>query len=99
MENELFIQGEIVGHPICIFVDMKDGETKIGWVYPIKTTQIIDYKTQEVVIWITSIYDLRKWNILCLGEKVKLSVIKTQQSNYSPDGKTIKCNIVSRERR
>ena len=100
MKVETFIQGEIVEHPICIFADTKDtNDIKIGWVYPIKTTQIIDYQPQESIVWITSVYDFKKWNILNKGDVVKLSVLKTQHSNYSPDGKSLKCNIESRERK
>jgi len=97
--NELFLYGEIIDHPICTFTEIRDDGVIIGFVYPIKTTQLVDYEIKEVVTWINSVYDLKKWNILYKGDRVKLSVLKKINSNYNPDGKALKCNIASRERK
>ena len=95
---ETFIFGEIVGHPICTFTEVREQSVLIGLVYPVKTTQLIDYEIQEVVTWICSVYDLKKFNILHKGDRVKLSVLQSQNSTYSPDGKALKCNVVSKDK-
>jgi len=99
MEKEFFITGEISEHPICIYCDTKDQNITIGWVYPIKTTQVINYEVKEETIWITSFYDLKKWDILKKGETLVLSTLKKQNSNYSPTGVSLKCNVVSRQKK
>lgn len=94
--QERIIHGEIVNNPICMFSTLHEGGTTMGWVYKIKTSQFIEYDIKDVEIWITSVYDITKWNIIKKGEKVSLSVIQKQNSKFSEDGVCLKCNIVSR---
>lgn len=98
MEKEYFITGEITGHPIITFKDIDDKSIMLGFVYPIKTTLIVDYEVKVVEIWICSVYDLMKWDIIRKGDKLNLSVLKKQNSSFSPDGCVLKCNIVSRHK-
>ena len=95
-ETEVFIYGEITTHPICSFSNIHQDLGQMGWVYKIKTQQFIGYEYQDVEINIVTIYDMRKWDILRKGQKVKLSVLKKQESKFTDDGFALKCNVVNR---
>lgn len=97
IENqEKIIYGEIVSNPICTFSTLHEKGAIMGWVYKIKTIQFIDYDMKDVELWVFSAYNMTKWDILKKGEKLKLSIIQKQNSNFSEDGVALKCNIVSR---
>lgn len=93
------ITGEIIDHPVAIFTKIDETKCMMGFVYPIETTTIINYEIKEVQLWITSVYDLRKWDIIKKGDKLTLSILKKQTSQYAPDGVSLKCNIVSRQKK
>jgi hypothetical protein len=95
-QEERIIHGEILNNPICSFSSLHEGGTSMGWVYKIKTSQFVDYDIKDVEIWISSVYDITKWNIIKKGEKVSLSVIQKQNSKFAEEGVALKCNIVSR---
>lgn len=97
-KKEFIISGEIVSHPITIFSKLHEGEFTMGFTYKVRYTQIVNYEIKEVELWITSVYDLRTWDVIKMGDKVELSVLKKQKSTYSDTGFSLKCNIVSRKR-
>jgi hypothetical protein len=94
--NEMMIMGEIVEHPICMFSNLNDGGNTLGFVYLFRTTQFIGYEYKEVDIWIKSIFDVRKWDIIKKGQKLTLSILQKEKSKYSPELVVLKCNIVNR---
>jgi len=94
--EEVFLTGEIIEHPICVFTNINEGGSVMGFVYKFRTTQLVNYEYELVDIWIKSVYEIKKWDILRKGQKLKLSVLQKEKSKYSPDNMVLKCNIVSR---
>ena len=99
MYNEKIISGVIVDYPRVTFRDCDNGQSILGWVYKIQTTQLVGYDYEPTEIWIMSVYDLNRWDIIHKGDEVRLSIIQKQKSKYSDDGVALKCNIVSRVKR
>jgi len=100
-KKETIITGVIDSHPIITFrdVDKETNQVKVGWVFQLKTTQMIGYDFQDVVINISTVYDITKWDILKKGDRVDLSVLSTQNSSFTQDGKALKCNVTYRRGR
>ena len=95
--KETIITGDIVSHPILTFREvMEDNTVKVGFVYELKTTQMVGYEFKEVKINVVSVYDITKWDILKKGDRVELSVLSVQKSSYTEDGKALKCNVIYR---
>jgi hypothetical protein len=99
MYNEKIISGVIMDYPRIVFKDFDKEQSMVGWVYKIQTTQLVGYDYQPTQIWVFSVYDLNKWDIIHKGDEVRLSIIQKQKSKYSDDGVVLKCNIVSRVKR
>jgi len=97
-KRETIISGTIVFHPIITFrdVDKETNQVKVGWVFQLRTTQMVGYDFQDVIINISTVYDITKWDILKKGDRVDLSVLSTQNSSFTNDGKALKCNVVYR---
>lgn len=96
---ETIISGEIISHPIITFRDIDEKSVKVGFVYRVRTTQLVGYEVMNVDLNISSVYDITKWDILRKGDRVDLSVITVQKSNFTDDGKALKCNVTYKRTR
>lgn len=99
MNKEKIISGVIVDHPRVIFKNFDNEQSIMGFVYKIRTTQLVGYEYQPTEIWIKSVYDLNKWDILHKGDELELSILQRQNSEYSDDKLVLKCNITKRRKR
>ena len=94
---ENIITGVVSSHPIPIFREVTDFNTLVmGFTFKVQTTELVNYQYQTTEVWVTTIYDVHKWDIIRKGQKLELSIQNKQKSSYSDDGVSLKCNVVSR---
>jgi hypothetical protein len=95
-QNEKFVFGEVVTTPIFKWKHLSNENFLMtGWECDIETNTGSD--GEQRIYTVQLCYDFIKWDIVKLGDMVKLSIQGKILSKTSMTGESIKCNVVKRK--